>query len=49
MQFEDGEIDVEDINAAYDEDLGGEEESKEQDVSAENDAREADFEGEEQV
>jgi hypothetical protein len=49
LQFEDGEIDVEDINAAYDEDLGGEEESKEQDVSAENDAREADFEGEEQV
>jgi hypothetical protein len=45
LQFEDGEIDVEDINAAYDEDLGGEEESKEQDVSAETDAREADFEG----
>ena len=43
LQFEDGEIDMDDINAAYDEDLGGEEESKEQDISAENDAREADF------
>lgn len=43
LQFEDGEIDMEDINAAYDEDLGGEDESKEQDISAENDAREADF------
>lgn len=45
LQFEDGQIDVEDINAAYDEELGGEEDSKEQDVSAENDAREAEFDG----
>ena len=43
LQFEDGEIDMDDINAAYDEDLGDGEESKEQDISAENDAREADF------
>ena len=43
LQLEDGEIDMDDINAAYDEDLGGEDESKEQDISAENDAREADF------
>ena len=43
LQIEDDEIDVEDITAAYDEDLGGEEDSKEQDVSAENDAREAEF------
>ena len=43
LQFEDDEIDMDDINAAYDEDLGAEEESKEQDVSAETDAREAEF------
>ena len=43
LQFEDGEIDMDDINAAYDEELGDGEESKEQDISAENDAREADF------
>jgi hypothetical protein len=43
LQFEDDEIDMDDINAAYDEDLGGEEDSKEQEVSAENDAREAEF------
>ena len=43
LQFEDDEIDMDDINAAYDEDLDGDEESKEQDVSAETDAREAEF------
>lgn len=50
LQFEDDEIDMEDINAAYDEELGNGEDSKEQDVSAEDDAREADFvEPEEEV
>jgi len=46
LEFEDGAIDVEDITAAYDEDLGDEETSKEQeDVNAEADAREAEFAG----
>lgn len=50
LQFEDDEIDMDDINAAYDEELGNGEDSKEQDVSAEDDAREADFaEPEEEV
>lgn len=46
LEFEDGQIDVEDITAAYDEDLGDEEISKEQeDIDAEGDAREAEFAG----
>jgi len=49
LQFEDDEIDIDDINAAYDEELGNGEDSKEQDVSAEDDAREADFAPEEEV
>lgn len=43
LEFEDGEIDIEDINQAYDEDLSSEETTKEQDVSAADDAREAEF------
>ena len=43
LEFEDGAIDVEDINQAYDEELGNENGSKEQDVNAEDDAREAEF------
>ncbi|MEE8233907.1 MAG: hypothetical protein V3R41_04425 [Gammaproteobacteria bacterium] len=46
LEFEDGAIDVDDISAAYDEDLGDEEISKEQnDINAEDDAREAEFAG----
>lgn len=45
LEFEDGQVDVEDINAAYDENLGDDETAKEQeDVSAKGDAREAEFE-----
>lgn len=43
LQFEDGEIDMDDINSAYDEELGNKGDSKEQNVDAENDAREEDF------
>ena len=50
LEFEDGAIDVDDITAAYDEDLGDENESKEQeDISAEGDAREAEFAGEPEI
>ena len=45
LEFEDGAIDVEDINDAYDEELGDDNITKEQDdINAEGDAREAEFE-----
>jgi len=43
LEFEDGAIDIDDINQAYDEELGDAESTKEQDVNAEDDAREAEF------
>lgn len=45
LEFEDGAINIDDINQAYDEELGDENISKEHDdVNAESDTREAEFE-----
>jgi hypothetical protein len=41
LQLEDDEINMDDINAAWDENLDFDDASKEQEVSAEEDAREA--------
>lgn len=51
LEFEDGEVDIEDINQAWDENLDDESTSEEQNVGAETDAREDEFVGsdEEQV
>ena len=45
LQLEDDEINIDDINAAWDENLGIEDAAKEQEISAEEDAREAEFAG----
>lgn len=45
LEFEDGQVDIDDINQAWDENLDDDNASKEQEVNAETDAREEEFVG----